>query len=55
MLDKNEALVCKLKGNLIGWNFKFLKGPKSDSLPKNGQALERKCLQVQTIHSRNKR
>ena len=26
MLDKRENLVCKLKGNLIGWNFKFLKG-----------------------------
>ena len=26
MLDKSENLVCKLKGNFIGWNFKFLKG-----------------------------
>ena len=26
MLDKRENLVCKLKGNFIGWNFKFLKG-----------------------------
>ena len=26
MLDKRENLVCKLKGNLIGWNFKFMKG-----------------------------
>tara|TARA_Y200000002_G_scaffold20917_1_gene16057 strand:+ start:42 stop:632 length:591 start_codon:yes stop_codon:yes gene_type:complete len=26
MLDKREKLVCKLKGNFIGWNFKFLKG-----------------------------
>jgi len=26
MLDKREKLVCKLKGNIIGWNFKFLKG-----------------------------
>ena len=26
MLDKSENLVCKLKGNLIGWNFKFMKG-----------------------------
>jgi len=25
MLDKSENLVCKLKGNFIGWNFKFLK------------------------------
>ena len=23
MFDKNEKLVCKLEGNLIGWNFKF--------------------------------
>ena len=26
MLDKRENLVCKLKGNFIGWNFKFMKG-----------------------------
>ncbi len=26
MLDKRENLVCKLKGNFIGWNFRFLKG-----------------------------
>ena len=26
MLDKSENLVCKLRGNFIGWNFKFLKG-----------------------------
>ena len=26
MLDKSENLVCKLKGNFIGWNFKFLRG-----------------------------
>tara|TARA_A100001388_G_scaffold246533_1_gene205599 strand:+ start:6758 stop:7345 length:588 start_codon:yes stop_codon:yes gene_type:complete len=26
MLDKREKLVCKLKGNFIGWNFKFLRG-----------------------------
>ena len=26
MLDKTENLVCKLKGNFIGWNFKFLRG-----------------------------
>ena len=23
MFDKNEKLVCKLEGTLIGWNFKF--------------------------------
>ena len=23
MFNKNEKLVCKLEGNLIGWNFKF--------------------------------
>ena len=26
MLDKREKLVCNLKGNFIGWNFKFLRG-----------------------------
>ena len=26
MLDKREKLVCKLKGNFIGWNFKFIRG-----------------------------
>ena len=25
MFDESENLVCKLKGNFIGWNFKFLK------------------------------
>ena len=26
MFDKREKLVCNLKGNFIGWNFKFLRG-----------------------------
>jgi uncharacterized protein YxjI len=32
MLDKNETLVCKLKGNLIGWNFKFIQNNKEIGL-----------------------
>lgn len=32
MFDKNETLVCKLKGTLIGWNFKFLQKNKEIGL-----------------------
>ena len=50
MLDKNETLVCKLKGNLIGWNFKFLQNNNEIGLvTKKWSGIGKKCLQVQTI------
>ena len=50
MFDEKENLVSILKGNLIGWNFEFLKMKKQlQQLQKNGQELEKKCLQAQII------
>ena len=32
VLDRNENIVCTLKGNWVGWNFKFMDGEKELAL-----------------------